>query len=210
MVVWVIAQPKSGQQPRPRGAGRVSPLGLSLVRWGDQRILRSYCDSVYPRHNGARHFPRMHPGYCPQCGERVTPFAAGCALCGADLDPRRWQRPPSVSGTCTRRNVADVSAVADPLTGVAIYDSSLFGSFGGWAIFGGTSVSAPIIAGMNALAANTAKGQGAQLLYAAPQWAFLPVTSGSNGTCSPQYLCPAMTGYNGPTGLGIPQGLGGF
>jgi hypothetical protein len=34
----------------------------------------------------------MNPGYCPQCGERVTPFAAGCAICGADLDPRRWQR----------------------------------------------------------------------------------------------------------------------
>jgi hypothetical protein len=38
----------------------------------------------------------MHPGYCPQCGERVTPYAAGCALCGADLDPRRWQRPPTL------------------------------------------------------------------------------------------------------------------
>lgn len=35
----------------------------------------------------------MHPGYCPQCGERVTPYAAGCALCGADLDPKRWQKP---------------------------------------------------------------------------------------------------------------------
>lgn len=39
----------------------------------------------------------MHPGFCPQCGERVTPYAAGCALCGADLDPRRWQRPPSLT-----------------------------------------------------------------------------------------------------------------
>jgi hypothetical protein len=38
----------------------------------------------------------MHPGYCPQCGERVTPYAAGCALCGADLDPKRWQKPASV------------------------------------------------------------------------------------------------------------------
>ena len=38
----------------------------------------------------------MHPGYCPQCGERVTPYAAGCALCGADLDPKRWQKPVSV------------------------------------------------------------------------------------------------------------------
>jgi hypothetical protein len=37
----------------------------------------------------------MHPGYCPNCGERVTPYAAGCALCGADLDPKRWQKPPA-------------------------------------------------------------------------------------------------------------------
>ncbi len=39
----------------------------------------------------------MHPAYCPECGERVTPYAAGCALCGADLDPRRWQTLPSIS-----------------------------------------------------------------------------------------------------------------
>jgi hypothetical protein len=31
---------------------------------------------------------------CPSCGERVTPFAAGCAICGADLDPRRWDTGP--------------------------------------------------------------------------------------------------------------------
>ena len=43
----------------------------------------------------------MHPGYCPRCGERVTPYAAGCALCGADLDPRRWQRPPSLADRLT-------------------------------------------------------------------------------------------------------------
>ena len=29
---------------------------------------------------------------CPSCGERVSAFAAGCALCGADLDPRRHNR----------------------------------------------------------------------------------------------------------------------
>jgi hypothetical protein len=32
---------------------------------------------------------------CPKCGERVMPFAAGCAICGADLDPTRWDRGPS-------------------------------------------------------------------------------------------------------------------
>lgn len=34
------------------------------------------------------------PHICPQCGERVTAFAAGCALCGADLDPRRANGSP--------------------------------------------------------------------------------------------------------------------
>jgi hypothetical protein len=31
------------------------------------------------------------------CRERVTPFAAGCALCGADLDPRRWDSGPGLA-----------------------------------------------------------------------------------------------------------------
>ena len=40
----------------------------------------------------------MHPAYCPNCGERVTPYAAGCALCGAELDPARWHRKLSLAG----------------------------------------------------------------------------------------------------------------
>jgi hypothetical protein len=35
-----------------------------------------------------------HPNRCARCKERVTPFAAGCAICGADLDPRRDRRVP--------------------------------------------------------------------------------------------------------------------
>jgi hypothetical protein len=31
---------------------------------------------------------------CPSCGERVSPYAAGCAICGADLDTRRWDTGP--------------------------------------------------------------------------------------------------------------------
>jgi hypothetical protein len=33
------------------------------------------------------------PHVCPRCGERVTAFAAGCAICGAPLDPQRADRP---------------------------------------------------------------------------------------------------------------------
>jgi hypothetical protein len=32
---------------------------------------------------------------CPHCGERVSPYAAGCAVCGADIDHRRWDTGPS-------------------------------------------------------------------------------------------------------------------
>ena len=35
------------------------------------------------------------------------------------------------------------------------------------------------------------------------------VTSGSNGNCG-SYLCNAQAGYDGPTGLGSPNGTGGF
>jgi uncharacterized protein (DUF983 family) len=34
---------------------------------------------------------------CPRCGERVSPFAAGCAVCGADLDVHRWDSGPRAS-----------------------------------------------------------------------------------------------------------------
>jgi hypothetical protein len=40
---------------------------------------------------------RTDPSRCPSCRERVTPFAAGCALCGADLDPRRWDSGPGLA-----------------------------------------------------------------------------------------------------------------
>lgn len=34
---------------------------------------------------------------CPSCGERVSPYAAGCAVCGADLDAKRWDTGPGVA-----------------------------------------------------------------------------------------------------------------
>jgi N-acetylneuraminic acid mutarotase len=36
------------------------------------------------------------------------------------------------------------------------------------------------------------------------------VTSGNNGTCTPAALCTAGPGYDGPTGLGTPDGLAAF
>ncbi|GAC1309135.1 MAG: peptidase S8 [Vulcanimicrobiaceae bacterium] len=130
--------------------------------------------------------------------------------CSSVFAKQAWQSAPV--GGCANRSVVDVAAVADPLTGVAVYDSSLYGATGGWAIFGGTSVAAPIVAAMYALSGQTAAiSSGAQRMYGRPA-GFLPITAGSNGVCAQLYLCTAgpTTAYNGPAGIGIPQGLSGF
>jgi hypothetical protein len=109
---------------------------------------------------------------------------------------------------CSKRTVADVSAVADPNTGVAVYDS--YGSGGAnWFVFGGTSVASPIIASTYALGGNTAAASSPSSLYSKSASLF-DVTSGNNGSCSGSYLCTATVGYDGPTGLGTPNGTGAF
>jgi subtilase family serine protease len=110
---------------------------------------------------------------------------------------------------CTKRMIADVSAVADPATGVSVYDS--YGADGtGWNTYGGTSASAPIIASVYALAGTPGSSDyPAQYPYADTS-ALNDVTSGNNGSCSTSYFCTARAGYDGPTGLGTPQGLGAF
>jgi hypothetical protein len=128
---------------------------------------------------------------------------------GAGSGCSKYETKPSfqTDAGCAHRTVADVSAVADPATGVAVYDS--FGS-GGWTVFGGTSVSSPIIASIYALASPPSAGvYPVQYPYANPG-ALFDVTSGSNGTCSPAYLCTAGAGYDGPTGLGTPNGIAAF
>jgi N-acetylneuraminic acid mutarotase len=110
---------------------------------------------------------------------------------------------------CTGRTENDVAAVADPNTGVAVYDS--YGRQG-WAVFGGTSASSPLIASVYALAGQPVGGTNpASYLYAHPS-ALNDVTTGSNSSvgCTPAYLCTAGPGYDGPTGLGTPEGTAAF
>ncbi|HEU5379973.1 MAG TPA: S53 family peptidase [Ktedonobacteraceae bacterium] len=123
--------------------------------------------------------------------------------CSGFIAKPSWQHDTG----CARRTVADVSAVADPATGVSVFDT--FGNVGGWLVFGGTSVSSPIIASVYALAGNASSVNAASSLYSHTSSLF-DVTSGSNGSCSGSYLCTARAGYDGPTGLGTPNGTGAF
>jgi subtilase family serine protease len=124
--------------------------------------------------------------------------------CSALIAKPSWQTATSL---CSRRSVADVSAVADPATGVAVYDS--YGSSGGanWYVFGGTSVAAPIIGAIYGLTGASTAGVPAQLSYA-NRTALFDVTSGTNakGRCRSGYLCQGTAGYDGPSGNGTPNG----
>lgn len=102
---------------------------------------------------------------------------------------------------CKNRMEADVAAVADPNTGVAVYDT--YGS-SGWQVFGGTSAASPIVAAMFAYLGKASSADNSYS-YAHPSF-FYDVTSGSNGSCAAKYECTAQAGYDGPTGNGTPNG----
>ena len=125
--------------------------------------------------------------------------------CSTYVPKPSWQTDQG----CTNRTLNDVSADADPLTGVAVYNSTAPSGQVGWGVYGGTSVSAPIIAGLYGISGNAGAIDGASYAYAHTQ-SFHTITSGSNGQCNPSYLCSGGFGYNGPSGLGTPAGDGGF
>jgi subtilase family serine protease len=130
--------------------------------------------------------------------------------CSAYIAKPAWQ----TDAHCPMRMMNDVSAVADPATGVAVYDTV---QQGGWLVVGGTSASAPLVAALYALT-----GAADRVQAGATPWQrhsatnFRDVTSGTNVpgitalTCGGDYLCTGVAGYDGPTGWGTPQGLSGL
>ena len=137
-------------------------------------------------------------------GWNETVWSGAGSGCSAYITKPSWQ----TDGGCARRTVADVSAVADPNTGVSVYDTYRLHP-GGWLVFGGTSVSAPIIASVYALAGNASSTTYGSYPYSHATSLF-DIISGSNGSCGGSYLCTAGTGFDGPTGLGTPNGTGAF
>ncbi|MDP5227655.1 MULTISPECIES: hypothetical protein [Arthrobacter] len=133
---------------------------------------------------------------------------SGCSTYNAAL--------PAASGAgtgCTKRAMNDVAAASDPNTGgLAVYYPTN-GSNSTWGQFGGTSEASPIIASVYALSGNT--GSAASGVYAnsipyGNSGALFDVTGGSNGSCPTSVWCTAGAGWDGPTGLGTPNGVSGF
>jgi len=129
---------------------------------------------------------------------------SGCS----SFEPRpSWQTSATL---CGRRAVADVAADADPASGASIYDSTSYNGQTGWFQVGGTSLAAPLVAGVYALAGNSGSTSYPVSYAWANPGALFDVTSGSNGSCSTSAWCSARTGWDGPTGLGTPNGIGAF
>jgi hypothetical protein len=141
-------------------------------------------------------------------GWSETAWAGAGSGCSAWIDKPRWQRDPN----CQLRTTADVAAVADPDTGLAVYDTFLPEDSGaGWIVVGGTSAAAPIIAGVYGLAGKGRHVRDASGLYRrAAQRGLFDVVGGSTGFCGEDYLCTGLPGYDGPTGVGTPNGVSAF
>jgi subtilase family serine protease len=134
-----------------------------------------------------------------------TAWSGAGSGCSTKNAKPSWQTSAT---KCSGKANADVSAVADPNTGVAVYDSYAYQGAKGWLVFGGTSASSPIIGSVYALSGNTS-GYPASYTWAHASGLF-DVTSGSNGSCSTSVWCRAGTGWDGPTGLGTPNGTSAF
>lgn len=143
-----------------------------------------------------------------------TVWSGSGSGCSAFESANSWQKILgnwSQTNCGANRAVADVSADADPNTGAAVYDSTPYGGTVGWYQVGGTSLASPLIAGVYALANGVPANTNASSI---PYLSFTTTTShditvGSNGTCG-TIMCTAGVGFDGPSGLGSPNGINGF
>ena len=141
-----------------------------------------------------------------------TVWSGSGSGCSSYFSARSWQQSSSgwsATGCGTNRGVADVAADADPATGASVHDSTKYQGQAGWFRVGGTSLSAPLIGAVYALAGNSASAAYPASIPYANTSNLHDVTSGSNGSCGTT-MCAGAAGYDGPTGVGTPNGTGGF
>jgi subtilase family serine protease len=145
------------------------------------------------------------------------PCGATGSACSTKISKPSWQTDKG----CHMRSAADVSATASLRTPVIVYNSEIGAGpcpndcF--W-LFGGTSASTQIIAGVYALAGNAATQNGASYLWSHHKGHINDVIHGNNldaalgvnCASSVHYICTAVYGFDGPTGWGTPEGVGAF
>ena len=126
---------------------------------------------------------------------------------GCTFEPKPGWQTDKGCGTRTDNDVAAVAAVVSPVS--IRFD-------GTWTLVGGTSVASPLVAGIEAHASAKVRSLGAQAFYEEPSSLFDVIEgfdwdafdeSGASECAAEEYLCNAEVGYDGPTGLGSPDGV---
>ena len=210
---------------------KAAELGATVISnsWGgEERDTEAEEDSLYYSHPGIPiFFSSGDFGYgaeYPSSSSKVV--SVGGTSLTKDQSKRGWhesawtgagsgcsafeKKPEWQTDTgCANRTTSDVSAVADPKTPVAVYAKGWAekGSKApGWVLLGGTSASAPILAGIEVRASEAERAKGAKLFWEqGAEGKLFDVTEGYNGTCGQSpYLCAGKGGYDGPTGWGTP------
>lgn len=163
--------------------------------------------------SGVNNYPAAMGGVTAAGGTTLEPASSSGVQSARDFTESAWSgsgsgcasrvtKPTWQTDTgCSGRAYNDLSADADPNTGMQVYDSA----DGGWEVVGGTSEATPLIAAYYALLGPTVQG---------PSWAYANAgllndpSSGANGSCfySLTYICQSATGYDGPTGEGSISG----
>jgi hypothetical protein len=187
-------------QTTPPGGSFTFPGVATVAAGGDSGYLGA----------AQNQYPAALAGVTAAGGTTLTPAASGSARgyseaawsgagsgCDAGQAKPAWQS----DGGCAGRAYDDLSADADPATGMEVY----FSGDGGWLVVGGTSEASPLIAAYYAITGALAQ---------TPQWAYQhqaqlnDPAAGMNGSCPSAivYICSAAGGYDGPTGAGSISG----
>jgi hypothetical protein len=233
---WVEAEALAGESkespggyPTPAESAAFDHPGVAITAGsGDCGYLNeghlfSYCPEVVRHAN----FPASSPDVVGVGGTKLaesggtwsaTAWSDAGSGCSIFFTAPLWQSAVasfSATGCESARAVADVSATASEEPGVAVYLGTPLekGEPVGWYYFYGTSVATPIVAAEFGLAGGSRGVEyPAATLYshAGESSAFYDVTSGSNGSCAGATICNSVAGYDGPSGLGSPIGLGAF
>ena len=145
-----------------------------------------------------------NPEEYPGVREKGRGSGSGCSL----YEPKPVWQAGAQFAPCPRRMEEDVAADADWVhSPVSSFDSEYYE--GGWGTNGGTSASAPFLAGVAGLDSGFVRQYGAEALYRTGNW--FDVTEGTVGVCTPPeedaFFCAAGLGYDGPTGIGSPDGV---
>lgn len=212
-----------------RGAGEVS------MSWGGSEFSsEAGYDVHFPQGNGVVYTAAsgdtggvtIYPGVSPfvlsaggtslavdQVGNRLGETGWSGSGGGTSAYEPRPAYQAVISGLVgTRRGVPDWSSVADPNTGVSVYDSTSCHGVSGWMVFGGTSVSAPTLAGIiNSAGGNSDTLAELSLIYQSGVNAdgsinsanFFDITAGSAGSFT------AKAGWDFVTGIGSTFGMAG-